>query len=603
MLRIALGFAICFLALTGVGLTHDVSSGVSAPAVRPTPQKPKPAKSASPIQHIIIIDKENRSFDNLFGRFPGADGATTARVSSGHIIALRRTPDHTLLDIAHAGNSAAFAVNNGKMNRFNELPGAIQNGVDIADSQFYEQDIPNYWKYAQAYTLDDHFFSTILGPSFPNHLVTIAATSMNTIDNPRGQVAHAWGCDGGPYSVVTTVDPNTGKRSFVKPCFNIPTLADTMQKKHVSWKYYAPAQYKSGYIWSSFDAIKHIRYSKLWKTNVPSDTSFISDVKRGKLPVVSWLVTREELSEHLPYSMCVGENWTVKQINAVMESKYWKSTVIVLTWDDFGGFYDHVVPPKHDYISLGPRVPTIILSPYARAHSIDHHIFDFTSILRFIEDRYHLPSLTQRDKTARSIASSLDFNQRPLPPLVLQERTCPKGAYNTKVTVSGTYLKLVIKKFARSIYLRLSNGDIATLLLGSSVPARSADKKRVHVPDLQIGDHLFAVVRPDPQRALVYGVSSLQDLDLSSFKKTGLITTSGQFESTLVVKVGKHQYIVDVGPHTRITLPSGRKGTFADLGTGNSVQVTGILNKRLQEVTTAYQIKVTKIPHRSRPRF
>src|SRR5206468_3995265 len=127
------------------------------------------ARARYPITHIVIIDRENHSFDNLFGTFPGADGATTARTSTGKVVKLIRTPDHTLLDISHSGGAASFAVNGGKMNQFNLLPGAIQNGKDYANSQYRESDIPSYWAYAKTFALDDHFFSTIMGPSFPNH--------------------------------------------------------------------------------------------------------------------------------------------------------------------------------------------------------------------------------------------------------------------------------------------------------------------------------------------------------------------------------------------------------------------------------------------------
>jgi phospholipase C len=211
-------------------------------------QEDKAVAARYPIQHIVIIDKENRSFDQMFGTFPGADGATTARLPSGTVVPLGRTPDHTLLDVGHAGDSAAFAENQGRMNRFSELPGAIQDGRDIADSQFRQSDIPSYWKYAQAYTLDDHFFSTIDGPSFPNHLVTIAASSDNTIDNPYGQTHHAWGCDGGPYSVVNAIDPATGRHYLTRSCFSIPTIANTFERYHISWRYFAPGQYQSGYV-------------------------------------------------------------------------------------------------------------------------------------------------------------------------------------------------------------------------------------------------------------------------------------------------------------------------------------------------------------------
>jgi hypothetical protein len=437
-----------------------------------------------------------------------------------------------------------------------------------------------------------------MGPSFPNHLITIAASSADTFDNPRGQTKHAWGCDGGPYSVVDTIDPLTGRKSFVRPCFNLPTLADTMQRAQVSWKYYAPAAYHSGYIWSAFDAIRHIRYSRLWKTNIPSDTDFIRDVRAGHLPDVSWLVTNEETSEHPPYSMCVGENWSVKQINAVMQSKLWRSTLIVLTWDDFGGFYDHVAPPRLDYLSLGPRVPTIMISPYARPHYVDHHVMEFDSILRFIEDDYHLPSLTSRDKTARSLLSSLSFSQKPLHPLVLKARKCPAGSLNIHLTVSGTYIKLIVKKYAREMLVRLSGGNIATLIIGPSVPTKMAKELPAKLSDFRVGDHIFAVARPDPQRALTYAAGIIHDLDLRPIsKQKGVITDVDQFEDTISVRFGRVTVLVDIGKKTRILLAHGKHGTVADLSAGIGVEVTGVENARLKEVTTATTIQVIALPH------
>ncbi|MBV9282133.1 MAG: hypothetical protein JOZ41_18795 [Chloroflexi bacterium] len=559
-------------------------------------------KSISPIKHVIIIVRENHSFDNLFGTFPGADGTTLARVSSGRVIHLLRTPDHTLLDIGHAGDSAAVAVNGGRMDGFNLLSGAIQDGKDIADSQYLEADIPAYWDYARHYTLDDRFFSTILGPSYPNHLVTIAASSFNTVDNPIGQVRHAWGCDGGPFSVVTAVDPNTGRSYQVKPCFDIQTLADTMQAHHVSWKYYAPPAYDSGYIWSAFDSIRHIRFSRLWRTNVVSDTSFIHDVEAGTLPTVSWLVTNEELSEHPPYSMCLGENWTVRQLNALMQSPYWSSTLVVLTWDDFGGFYDHVPPPRYDYISLGPRVPTIVISPYARPHHIDHHLLEFDSILRFVEATYGLPPLTWRDRRAPSLASSLNFAQQPLPPLVLPERTCPSSARHIPTGVTGTFIHLVRHTYGIDMLVRLKGGDVVTVLLGHSAHFFAAGNWPVQVTDIRVGDRISAVARPDPQRALVYTGSQIHDLDLRYFSgRGGFLVTPGQERDTITVRFGTQTLVADVGSSTRIVLPNGSRGNLTNLTTGVTLDLTGVVNRRLDEMTTVYQIKITHLP-RGNPR-
>jgi phospholipase C len=578
--------AFLLAAVTGISAG---SWGSSPPRASASPANP----ARYPIKHVVIIIKENHSFDNIFGRFPGADGATTAAIAGGQTVALNRTPDHTLLDIGHAGDSATFAIDQGRMDRFNLLPGAVQNGKDIATSEYYQSDIPAYWTYGLHFTLDDHFFSTIMGPSFPNHLALIAGTSHNTIDNPRGQTHHAWGCDGGPFSVVTSVDPNTGRHHNVRPCFDMPTLADSMQRQHVSWKYYAPGAYRSGYVWSSFDAIRHIRYSPLWKSNVPPDTQFIKDISSGRLPAVSWLVTKEELSEHPPYSMCEGENWTVDQINAVMRSKYWKSTLIVLTWDDFGGFYDHVAPPPINYISLGPRVPTLMISPYARPHYVDHHQMDFGSILKFIEDDLGLPPLTYDDRGAHSILSSLDFGQRPLHSLVLEHRVCPPGSRNIKTTLDGTYVKLVTQPYAKEMDLRLNSQNVATILLGPSTAYRLGKNTPVSFSDFRLGDHISAFARPDPQNALTYAAGTLNDRDLRSLdKQRATIAGVHQSGRTIDVRFSNHTLTVGITDSTQIQLQDGSKGAFSDLQSGQRVELTGVENARLPEITSAYKIRI-----------
>jgi phospholipase C len=558
-----------------------------------------------PIDHIVIIDRENHSFDNLFGTFPGADGSTTASLPNGKLVPLGHTPDHTVFDVSHAGDSASYAVDGGRMDRFSELPGAIQNGHDIADSQYHRADIPNYWSYAAHFTLDDHSFSTIMGPSFPNHVVTVAASSGNTIDNPRDNTEHAWGCDSGPYTVVPAVNPQTGDPYLTTPCFNLTTLPDLLQKRHISWKYYAPPAFQSGYIWSSLDAIRHIRYSNLWKTNVVNDTDFVKDVRAGKLPAVSWLVTDAPQSDHPPYSICVGEDWTVGEINAVMKSRYWKSTLIVLTWDDFGGFYDHVAPPKVNYISFGPRVPTIVISPYARPHFVDHSQMDFTSVLKFIEQDYRLPALTSLDRHAHSLLSSLNFHGAPLKPLVLTPRTCPASDRNIHITIQGTYLRLSHSPSGAQLEVRLSSGDIATLLISvttTTIETRGAT--RTQLSYYREGDRVFANVIPDQARALLYGTATLHDLDLEPFgPKRGQVIAVGQGGQDLQVRFGKTTVLVDLTRSTSITTRTGRKGTTANLSAGTSLSLSGLLNTRLDEVVHVSSIRVTTAPHgKGKPR-
>ncbi|HEV3310846.1 MAG TPA: alkaline phosphatase family protein [Chloroflexota bacterium] len=380
--------------------------------------------STTPIKHIIIIVRENHSFDNLFGTFPGADGTTMAHVGDT-IVPLNITPVHTPTDLGHAGNSVSAAVDGGKMDHFYREVNAVQGGVDIADSEYTQAQIPDYWAYARRFTLADHFFSTVLASSFPNHLVTITGQWLNTYNNPYVPPAgfHSWGCDAAPQTSVQWIYHR--RSGYTRPCFNTTTIADEANAARVSWKYYAPGRGTFGYIWSSFDAIRHIRRSPQWRTNVVPTSRFMADVKHGRLPAISWLTTNLPTSDHPPTSICIGQNWVAAQIDALATSKYWKNTAIVLTWDDFGGFYDHVPPPTVSDYSLGPRVPMILISPYARVHVVDHHQYDFRSILKFVESSFTLPHLTVFDRSVRSISGMLDFHQKPNPSLLLPRMNCP----------------------------------------------------------------------------------------------------------------------------------------------------------------------------------
>ena len=367
-----------------------------------------------PIKHVVFIIKENHSYDNLFARYPGAAGTNFAMAGTRKV-ALGTTPDHLPFDIAHGYGAASLAVNGDKMNQFYRINGAIQFQHDYSDSAYRQQDIPNYWAYARHFTLADRFFSTIMGGSFPNHLITIADQSGGAVDNPQGQLNRSWGCDAGASSTVR-IKKSNGSFALVPPCFNFTTLGDEATKAGVSWRYYASQPGTFGYVWAAYDAIKHVRYSSEWQQADVPDTHFIADVASNNLPAITWLTTDFADSEHPPASMCQGENWTVRQINAIMQSPYWNSTAIVLTWDDFGGFYDHIAPPAIDNIGFGPRVPTMVISPYARAGYVDHTTYDFSSLIRFAEDDFGLSHLKSYDPGIASISGMFDFSEAPLPP-------------------------------------------------------------------------------------------------------------------------------------------------------------------------------------------
>ena len=322
-------------------------------------------KPCGPIKHIVIIVRENHSYDNLFGLYKGGDGTSRARIGNKQV-KMSLTPDVVKLDIVGNSQSTRLAIDGGRMNMFDKLPGAIQYGQDIADSQYGPSQMADYWTYARKFELADHFFSTIASQSFPNHLVLVSGTNLGgVIDNPHVNAGvSSWGCDAIKGTTVTTYSHGATKDAF--PCFQAKTLADEATAAGISWRYYAAPPVQVAYAWSTLHAIKNVRYSSQWDTNVVPYQNFASDVQSGHLPALSWLSTTFADSEHPGASECVGENWTVQQINTVMRSPEWKSTVVVVLWDDYGGFYDHVAPPDERAYALGPRVPALVISPFSR---------------------------------------------------------------------------------------------------------------------------------------------------------------------------------------------------------------------------------------------
>jgi phospholipase C len=204
------------------------------------------------------------------------------------------------------------------------------------------------------------------------------------------------------------------------PCTDVAVLPDRLEAAGISWKEYLGANE-----WvQPLRMVRHVRFSPMYDNVVPWAT-FLTDLEAGSLPSVSWLTPPFAQSEHPPASMCQGENWTVQVLNALMRSPEWSSTAVILTWDDFGGFYDHVAPPHVDLYGLGPRVPALIISPYAKPGYIDHTTYEFASVLRFIETIFDVAPLTSRDAGSSDMLDAFDFAQRPLPPLELAQRDCP----------------------------------------------------------------------------------------------------------------------------------------------------------------------------------
>jgi phospholipase C len=390
-----------------------------------------PATGIQKIDHIVFLIKENHSFDNMFGAFPGVEGATSGKTSTGQTIPLYPAPDAYPHDIDHTWTGAHTAGNGGQMNGFDVIPGGNgpldptmtdYPGEYLSYRQYTQSEIPNYYAYAQNFVLADQMFSSLDGPSFPNHLYTIAAQSGGAISNPL--ITNHWGCDAPAGTTVQVLD-SSGNITNQFPCFDYNTLADELNAAGISWKYYAAKPSDFGYSWSIYNAINHIRNSSYWANNVVDFEKFVTDAKNGTLPAVTWLVTDLAHSEHPSASMCEGENSSVGQINAIMQGPDWATTAIFLTWDDFGGMYDHVKPPRDDEYGLGPRVPLIVISPYAKQGYVSHTEYEFSSVLHFIENRFLLPTMTKRDANANALMDAFDFTQAPRAPMLLTPRTCP----------------------------------------------------------------------------------------------------------------------------------------------------------------------------------
>ena len=379
---------------------------------------------ATQIQHVIFILKENHTFDNYFGTFPGADGVTSGTTHRGKVVSLGEAPDFFSQDIDHTFAAALTAMDKGKMDRFDIIRGAFQNGRLANYTQFQQQQIPNYWALASRFAIADEFFTSVHGPSFPNHLYTIAAQAGEAIDNPaEGGV---WGCDDSflfDNRNLPALAPN-GHHFWEVPCFHFKTLPDSLNDAGLTWRYYT-GSLGNGFQWCEMDAISQIRFGPQWTTNVLHDAQFFKDVANGELANMTWITTSGSQSEHPAQgSSCEGENSTVAIVNAIMNSPFWDSTAIFVSWDDFGGFYDHVPPPQVDIWGLGPRVPLLIISPFAKSGYIEHQTLEFSSVVKFVEEIFGLPFLAARDTNSNDMFDAFDFADAPLPPMPLTPRKC-----------------------------------------------------------------------------------------------------------------------------------------------------------------------------------
>lgn len=318
----------------------------------------------TPIDHLVIILRENHSYDNYFGTYPDGNGKTAGRRCEDE----RPDPPH-LRDHALQG---------------------VTVGVR-GYCHYVQEDIPNYFAYAKQFVLCDNYFADILGPSYPNYFMLMAAQTP-TLDHIR--------------------EETRGR-------YELPTIADRLSDKSIPWR-----NYDGG--------IRMVTMFKraLGSGNIHPLNQFAVDAATGRLPAVSWLTPHIADSEHPPYSVRRGENWTVRQINAVMQSPVWPRSAILVVWDEWGGFWDHVKPPVvqkekgffGQAIRYGYRIPCLVIAPHAKRGYVSRTLYSHASVLRTIEKVFDVQPLNEVDAVANDLLDCFDFTQTPREPVVLRER-------------------------------------------------------------------------------------------------------------------------------------------------------------------------------------
>jgi len=395
-------------------------------AVAPAVQRALSPPAASKIAHVVIIFQENRTPDNLFNDLPGADTVSYGVNSKGQRVKLAPESLTVPYDVGHS--HVSFRI---------EKAGGEWNGFDRVDSRCFglnwclprrlrafgyvpHREVRPYFDLAEQYAFADRMFQTNQGPSFPAHQYIVSATSSVVngspylaAENPSSPLTQpSGGCDAPPESLVLLIGPAGEERKNVYPCFDRISLMDLIAAKHLSWRYYQA--YLGPGIWNGPDAIERIRDDPAQYANVIAPPAqVLTDVAHGKLASVTWVTPTPFASDHSAVTDGSGPSWVAAVVNAVGKSPFWNSTAIFITWDDWGGWYDHVVPPQYNPYELSFRVPLIVVSPFAKRHYVSHKQHEFGSILKFSEKIFGLGSMHATDERSDDLFDCFDFTQPP----------------------------------------------------------------------------------------------------------------------------------------------------------------------------------------------
>jgi phospholipase C len=416
-------------------LSHDSSTDATPdwqPLVAGLP-------NGSPIEHVVFIDMENHTFDNVLGKLcvttGTCDGATSGELLDGTVIPLAPATDIVPV-VDHEPSSQRKAINHGEMNGWELITGCEAQTGYACYTQFDESQIPSLWSLAETFALSDQTFQQDSIATWGSHLELVAA-GLNGFDglSPYGQFGPGWGCDSGDDAGwhATPWEPHTPQPSCIpdvdgsgpyrpSPVQWIATIMDRLDDAGLTWKIYGgyPGEPGLGYHLSICPSFAECLYGPQRENLVLRD-EFVLDAAAGTLPNLSIMTPSEPKSQHNNDSMIRGDDWIAEQVTAAMNGPDWQTTAIFITYDDCGCFYDHVPPPP----GLGIRVPMVIVSPYAKPGFVDSNVASFPSMLAFVEHTFGLAPLSPEDASAYDYAESFDYSQRPLPPIDLPRRRLP----------------------------------------------------------------------------------------------------------------------------------------------------------------------------------
>ncbi|MEO6990739.1 MAG: alkaline phosphatase family protein [Candidatus Baltobacteraceae bacterium] len=442
-------FAVALGALGPAALAGCSGSSSITPAgvVSSASQAQQIALAHQKIKHIVIITQENRSFDNLFNGFPGADTVQQGPIHTGQIVKLQPEGIEAGYNISHLGKDFPKAYDKGKLDGFDL---AAAGNVGSAHGFILVPPNPQYafvppsevepdWLLAREGALADRMFQSNIDASFVSHEYLIRANASSAVDNPTGI---PWGCDTPAGGTTSTLLPNFVYGPQISPCFEANTLGDEIQAKGLNWHYYAPQVqdlgqpgFDYGAVWSAYGAIRHVRCatpsepvpcttgSPEWGVPIlPTNsgvhwpnTDLITDAAAGNLASLTWITPNIAWSDHPSCFTDEGPSWVASIVNAIGNGPDWNDTAIIVWWDDAGGWYDHVAPPQLDFDGLGFRVPLFVVSPYARHGRIIHEQFETGSILKMVESIYGVNTLAASDARANNLIDMFDFTQPPAP--------------------------------------------------------------------------------------------------------------------------------------------------------------------------------------------